>query len=159
MEPTTARTFSIFCAPHAWPNQTKDALLDSPQVLNFISGAVVILCDAIKQDLQKPDSGIAHNIRLSIQQIGENIISNQAVRDLLNQRLSGIAVNLSDQYSEKVIRFISERIHEWDSSVMIDKIENEVGGDLHMIRVNGVVVGAFIGLALGIIRAAVEQLL
>lgn len=140
-------------------NQTKDALLDSPQVLNFISGAVVILCDAIKQDLQKLDSGIAHNIRVSIQQIGENIISNQAVRDLLNQRLSGIAVNLSDQYSEKVIRFISERIHEWDSSVMIDKIENEVGGDLHMIRVNGVVVGAFIGLALGIIRAAVEQLL
>ncbi len=90
-------------------NQTKDALLDSPQVLNFISGAVVILCDAIKQDLEKPDSGIAHNIRVSIQQIGENIISNQAVRDLLNQRLSGIAVNLSDQYSEKVIRFISER--------------------------------------------------
>ncbi|MNV21867.1 hypothetical protein D3C71_1128150 [compost metagenome] len=120
---------------------------------------MVILCDAIKQDLQKPDSGIAQNIRVSIQQIGENIISNQAVRDLLNQRLSGIAVNLSDQYSEKVIRFISERIHEWDSSVMIDKIENEVGGDLHMIRVNGVVVGAFIGLALGIIRAAVEQLL
>ncbi len=63
-------------------NQTKDALLDSPQVLNFISGAVVILCDAIKQDLQKPDSGIAHNIRVSIQQIGENIISNQAVRDV-----------------------------------------------------------------------------
>ncbi len=70
-----------------------------------------------------------------------------------------LAVNLSDQYSEKVIRFISERIHEWDSREMIDKIENEVGGDLHMIRVNGVVVGAFIGLVLGIIRALVENVL
>ena len=39
---------------------------------------------------------------------------------------------------------------------MIDKIEHEVGGDLHMIRVNGVVVGAFIGLILGLIRAAVD---
>jgi len=55
-----------------------------------------------------------------------------------------------------VIHFISERIHEWDSREMIDKIENEVGGDLHMIRVNGVVVGAFIGLTLGIIRALVD---
>ena len=137
-------------------NETKDALLDSPQVLNFISGAVVILCDAIKEDLQKPDSGIAENLRIAIQQVGENIISNASVRELLNKRLSGIAVDLSDQYSEKVIRFISERIHEWDSQEMIDKIENEVGGDLHMIRVNGVVVGAFIGLALGIIRAIVE---
>ena len=140
-------------------NETKDALLDSPQVLNFISGAVVILCDAIKEDLQKPDSGIAENLRIAIQQVGENIISNVSVRELLNKRLSGIAVDLSDQYSEKVIRFISERIHEWDSSEMIDKIENEVGGDLHMIRVNGVVVGACIGLVLGIIRAAVEHLI
>lgn len=140
-------------------NRTKDALLDSPQVLNFISGAVVILCDAIKADLLKPDSGIAQNLRVAIQQVGENIISNPAVRQLLNERMSGLAVNLSDQYSEKVIRFISERIHEWDSREMIDKIENEVGGDLHMIRVNGVVVGAFIGLVLGIIRALVDVLL
>ncbi len=137
-------------------NTAKDALLDSPQVLNFISGAVVILCDAIKADLEKPDSGIAENLRIAIQQVGENIMSNTSVRELLNQRMSALAVDLSDQYSEKVIRFISERIHEWDSREMIDKIENEVGGDLHMIRVNGVVVGAFIGLALGIIRAAVE---
>ncbi|MQW91844.1 DUF445 family protein [Acinetobacter wanghuae] len=137
-------------------NQSKNALLDSPQVLNFISGAVAILCDAIKNDLEQANSGIAENIRIAIQQVGQNIISNPSVRELLNTRLSSIAVDLSDQYSEKIILFISERIHEWDSREMIDKIENEVGGDLHMIRVNGVVVGAFIGMVLGIIRAIVE---
>ncbi|MEG0487708.1 MAG: DUF445 domain-containing protein [Acinetobacter sp.] len=137
-------------------NETKNALLDSPSVLNFITGAVVILCNAIKSDLMKADSGIAMNLRVAIQQVGENLIQNQSVRDLLNDRISGIAVNLSDQYSEKVIRFISQRIHEWDSTEMIAKIENEVGGDLHMIRVNGVVVGAFIGLTLGVIRAVID---
>lgn len=137
-------------------NRAKDALLDSPQVLNFISGAVVILFDAVKHDLQQENSGIAENLRLAIMQVGRNIAENAQVRDLLNARIATMAVTLSDQYSEKVIRFISERIHEWDSQEMIDKIENEVGGDLHMIRVNGVVVGAFIGLALGIIRAIVE---
>ena len=137
-------------------NRAKDALLDSPQVLNFISGAVVILFDAVKHDLQQENSGIAENLRLAIMQVGRNIAENAQVSDLLNARIATMAVTLSDQYSEKVIRFISERIHEWDSQEMIDKIENEVGGDLHMIRVNGVVVGAFIGLALGIIRAIVE---
>jgi uncharacterized membrane-anchored protein YjiN (DUF445 family) len=137
-------------------NRAKDALLDSPQVLNFISGAVVILCDAIKADLQQENSGIAENLRLAIMQVGVNIADNSQVRQLLNTRIATMAITLSDQYSEKVIRFISERIHEWDSREMIDKIENEVGGDLHMIRVNGVVVGAFIGLVLGIIRAIVE---
>ena len=139
-------------------NQAKNALLESPQVLNFISGAVAILFNAIQADLKKTNSGIAENLRVAIQQVGQNIISNASVRELLNTRLSAMAVELSAQYSEKVIRFISERIHEWDSREMIDKIENEVGGDLHMIRVNGVVVGAFIGLALGIIRAIVEWL-
>ena len=137
-------------------NRNKNALLDSPQVLSFISGAVVILCDAIKADLLKADSGIAENLRIALQQVGENMISNTAVRELLNQQMSTMAVSLSDQYSEKVILFISERIHEWDSSEMINKIEHEVGGDLHMIRVNGVVVGAFIGLVLGVIRALVD---
>ena len=137
-------------------NSAKDALLNSPQVLNFISGAVAILCNAVKDDLEKPDSGIALNLRVAIQQVGENLMQNREVRHLLNQRMSSLAVSFSDQYSDRVIHFISERIHEWDSREMIDKIENEVGGDLHMIRVNGVVVGAFIGLTLGIIRALVD---
>lgn len=140
-------------------NDTKNALLSSPHVLNFITGAVVILCDAIKNDLLKANSGIANNLRIAIQQVGESIIQNNAVRELLNEKMSGITINLSDQYSEKVITFISERIHEWDSSEMIGKIENEVGGDLHMIRVNGVVVGAFIGLTLGVIRAIIDVVL
>lgn len=140
-------------------NQTKNALLDSDSVLNFITGAVVILCDAIKADLLKDNSGIAMNLRVAIQQVGENLIENQSVRQLLNERMCEMAIHLSDQYSEKVITFISQRIHEWDSREMIDKIESEVGGDLHMIRVNGVVVGAFIGLTLGVIRAVIDYLI
>ncbi|MBJ9983914.1 DUF445 domain-containing protein [Acinetobacter sp. S40] len=140
-------------------NEGKNALLDSPQVLNFISGAVVILCHAIKQDLLKEDSGIAQNLRVAIEQVGHNLIQNTAVREVLNEKMKGLAITFSDQYSDKIIRYISERIHEWDSREMIAKIENEVGGDLHMIRVNGVVVGAFIGLVLGIIRALVDYML
>lgn len=140
-------------------NTGKDALLDSPQVLNFISGAVVILCNAIKRDLLKPDSGIAENLRVAIQQVGHNLVQNIDVRHVLNERMTGLAITFSHQYSDKIIRYISSRIHEWDSSEMIGKIENEVGGDLHMIRVNGVVVGAFIGLILGIIRALFDYML
>ena len=92
-----------------------------------------------------------------ILQIGKSIEESQEVRDVFNQRIVEIAVQLSQDYGDKVIAFISQRIHEWDSTEMIAKIENEVGGDLHMIRVNGVVVGAFIGLVLGIIRALVDH--
>ena len=140
-------------------NDTKNALLESPQLLNFISSAVTILCDAIKHDLESPNSGIASNLNAVILQIGKSIQESKDVRDVFNQRIIEIAVQLSQDYGDKVIAFISQRIHEWDSSEMIAKIENEVGGDLHMIRVNGVVVGAFIGLILGIIRAVIENVI
>ncbi|KAA8732389.1 DUF445 domain-containing protein [Acinetobacter qingfengensis] len=139
-------------------NQTKDAFLESPQLLNFISSAVTILCQAITKDLQRNDSGLATNLRAVIMQVGESIRDNIEVREVFNQRFSGIATQLSAQYSDKVIRFISQQIHAWDSREMIAKIENEVGGDLHMIRVNGVVVGGFIGLLLGIFRAGFDYL-
>lgn len=140
-------------------NQSKNALLSSPQVLNFISGAAVILCNAIGDDLRKQDSGIAMNLRAALQQIGQSLMNNVKVRDVLNAQVTKLAILFCDQYSDKIITYISERIHEWDSREMIAKIENEVGGDLHMIRVNGVVVGAFIGLILGVIRFVVEKLL
>ncbi|MCF9046125.1 DUF445 domain-containing protein [Acinetobacter nectaris] len=140
-------------------NTGKNALLENPHVLNFMSGAVVILFNAIKEDLLKENSGIAMNMRAAIELVGKNLAENNDVRQLLNTRLITLATYFSDQYSDKVIRFISQRIHEWDSTEMIAKIENSVGGDLHMIRVNGVIVGAFIGLILGVIRALVDYLL
>ncbi|MFB2538243.1 MULTISPECIES: DUF445 domain-containing protein [unclassified Acinetobacter] len=140
-------------------NTLKDSFLNSPQLLSFLGNAVNMLCKSITKDLQQTDSGIANNLQYAIMQLGENIQDNQQVREVFNERLITIATQLSEQYGDKVILFISERIHEWDSSEMIAKIENSVGGDLHMIRVNGVVVGAFIGLILGIIRAIVEHVL
>lgn len=137
-------------------NASKDALLQSPQLVNFISSAIIILFNAIKDDLAKEQSGIAMNIQAAIELVGKNLIDSQEVRHLLNSRLSTLATHFSGQYSDKVIRFISTRIQEWDSTEMIAKIENEVGADLHMIRVNGVLVGAFIGLVLGLIRLAVD---
>ena len=137
-------------------NAGKNTLLDSPQLLDFISSAVGILCQAISEDLQRTPSGIAHNLNAVMMQIGDNITTNRPVREVLNQRISDLATELSRDYSDKIINFISQRIHEWDSREMIDKIETEVGGDLHMIRVNGVVVGGFIGLLLGIIRELVN---
>lgn len=140
-------------------NKHKNALLESPQLLNFLGHATSILCHAITQDIQHKNSGIAANLNAVIMQLGTSIEKNQQVREIFNQHFMRIATELSADYSDKVIAFISQRIHEWDSREMIAKIENEVGGDLHMIRVNGVVVGAFIGLMLGIFRAIFDYLI
>jgi uncharacterized membrane-anchored protein YjiN (DUF445 family) len=139
-------------------NHSKDVLLHNQQLLNFVSSAIQILCQAITQDLQQPQSGLANNLHAMLMQVAHAVADNPEVRQTINQRIATLATQLSAEYSHKIIGFVSQQIHAWDSRQMIAKIEHEVGGDLHMIRVNGVVVGACIGLMLGLFRALFDYL-
>jgi uncharacterized membrane-anchored protein YjiN (DUF445 family) len=136
-------------------NAAKNALADSASVVNFITGAVIILREAIKHDLQRKDSGLASNAKGILLRLGQHLQTNERVRDALNREIEEAAVAFTTDYSDAIILYVSQHIHDWDTRDMISKIETEVGGDLHMIRVNGVVVGSFIGLALGLGRALI----
>lgn len=137
-------------------NASKNALVESESVVNFMTGAVMILREAIKRDLARPDSGLASNVKGVLLRLGENLQTNAKVRASLNHEIEEVVVTFTHDYADAIIDYVSEKIHDWDTSEMIAKIETEVGGDLHMIRVNGVVVGAFIGLLLGVGRMLIE---
>lgn len=139
-------------------NATKNALADSESVVKFMTGAIVIMRDAVKRDLERDDSGLASNIKGVLMRLGEHLQTNERVRTLLNHEIEEAVVTFTTDYADAIIAYVSEKIHDWDTREMIAKIETEVGGDLHMIRVNGVVVGAFIGLLLGLGKVAVAHL-
>jgi len=136
-------------------NSAKIALADSASVVSFVTGALVILRDAIKRDLERKDSGLATNMKGVLLRLGQQLQTNQRVRAALNKEIEDAAVAFTSDYADAIILYVSQQIHDWDTREMIAKIETEVGGDLHMIRVNGVVVGAFIGLLLGVGRALI----
>lgn len=136
-------------------NATKNALADSASVVSFVTGTIVILRDAIKRDLERQDSGLASNMKGVLLRLGQQLQTNKRVRAALNKEIEDVAVAFTSDYADAIILYVSQQIHDWDTREMIAKIETEVGGDLHMIRVNGVVVGAFIGLLLGIGRALI----
>lgn len=138
-------------------NAMKDALADSPAVVNFVTSAIMVLRDAVKADLQRENSGVAANLRGALLRLGRHLQDNHHVRVALNAEIEDLVVVFADEYADAVILYVSARIHEWDTREMIAKIETEVGGDLHMIRVNGVVVGSFIGLLLGIAKTLIEH--
>lgn len=139
-------------------NATKNSLADTASVVSFVSGTIVILRDAIKKDLERKDSGMASNIKGILLRMGNQLQNNQRVRQALNQEIEEAAVVFASDYADAIIVYVSQQIHDWDTSEMITKIETEVGGDLHMIRVNGVVVGAAIGLILGMGRALIGHI-
>lgn len=139
-------------------NAAKNALTESESMVSFMTGAVVILREAVKRDLERPDSGLASNFKGILLRLGEQLQHNDRVRKVLNREIEDAVVTFTTDYADAIIAYVSEKIHDWDTREMIAKIETEVGGDLHMIRVNGVVVGAFIGLLLGGARAVIDHL-
>lgn len=139
-------------------NNAKNMLVDSEASVRFMTGALSILREAIKKDLQSEDSGIADNLQGILVRFGEKLEQDKRVRATLNQEIEDAIISFAENYADNIIGYIRDKIHEWDTREMIEKIETEVGGDLHMIRVNGVVVGAFIGLLLGLGRVIFDSL-
>lgn len=139
-------------------NNAKNMLVESEASVRFMTGAISILREAIKKDLESDDSGIAENLHGILVRLGEKLAGDERVRAALNQEIEEAIISFADNYAENIIAYVRDKIHDWDTREMIEKIETEVGGDLHMIRVNGVVVGAFIGLLLGLGRVIFDSL-
>ncbi|WP_410211481.1 DUF445 domain-containing protein [Aquirhabdus sp.] len=134
----------------------KQSLVQSPTVVAFGFHIYESIMQGIIEDLQSEQSAISRSLQGLMMRIGNQLASDIAVRQALNHEIAQFAEYAANRYADTVIQYISEQIHNWDTRDMIGKIESEVGGDLHMIRVNGVVVGFMIGIILGLVRFAIE---
>jgi uncharacterized membrane-anchored protein YjiN (DUF445 family) len=134
----------------------KQALVQSPTVIAFGFHIYQSMMQGIIEDLESSQSAISHNLQGLMMRIGTQLSQDTIVRQAINLEIAQFAEYAANRYADTVIQYVSEQIHNWDTRDMIDKIESEVGGDLHMIRVNGVVVGFMIGIILGLVRFAIE---
>ena len=70
------------------------------------------------------------------------------VVETLNRRLRALLSEISGRHGRDVGNLISETIRSWDTSTVVEKLEQSVGPDLQYIRINGTVIGGLIGLAI-----------
>jgi uncharacterized membrane-anchored protein YjiN (DUF445 family) len=134
----------------------KQSMVNSPTIVAFGVHVYESIMQGIIDDLETEQSALSHNLQGLMIRIGGQLQQDIAVRQAINHEITEFAEYAASRYADTAILYISEQIHNWDTRDMIAKIESEVGGDLHMIRVNGVVVGFVIGIILGLVRFAIE---
>lgn len=134
----------------------KNDLLNNETVTRFVLLVTNNIRDNIIQDLESSDSSIAYSLERLAVQIARALSEDASTRSSINLEIANIAEFAAERYADAIIAYIRVQIQAWDTEFMIDKIESEVGGDLHMIRINGVVVGAMIGLILGSVQFAIN---
>jgi len=102
----------------------------------------------LKEDLDSPNSRVRLKITESGQWLGQALEQDEKLRASLNLQMETVAARMAPDFAEFLTRHISDTVKSWDARDMSRQIELNIGKDLQFIRINGTLVGAFIGLIL-----------
>lgn len=94
------------------------------------------------------DDGTPNAIGTLLTSLGAHLLTNEAARADLEQRITDLASSLVEEHGAEVASLIEHTVAGWDPDLAADRIELAVGRDLQYIRLNGTLVGGLAGLAL-----------
>jgi uncharacterized membrane-anchored protein YjiN (DUF445 family) len=105
----------------------------------------------ILDDTANPHSEIKRRLFRTIYSLSNSLLNDPKVRRRLNNYIYEAATNLIISNRTTISQTIQQTISNWDEKTVVDKLEVQVGRDLQFIRINGTLVGGFVGLLLHII--------
>lgn len=131
--------------------------VDGPDFDDFITTFVTGLQKAIKQDVDQGTGQVSFFIQDTITALVHLLEENPKEIEKLNEDIAGLAGHIVTRFESVVTNFIYETILSWDEDELVELIENEVGNDLQFIRINGTVLGGFIGGILFLVEKMIQM--
>lgn len=95
-----------------------------------------------------PDSTLRRKVAENVQQLGERLRDDPAMRGKVDGWIDRGARYLVGNYSAEISTLVTDTVARWDADEASKKIELQVGRDLQFIRINGTVVGSLAGLTI-----------
>lgn len=125
------------------------------EVQDYINGIWDEIKLSITNDINKgEESSIKNNIANLIQTFGNGIKEDSVMIDKINNFIKNDLLSVLLNNKKVIGDLISSTVKSWDGKEVSEKLELEIGKDLQYIRINGTLVGGFIGLVI----YGVEQL-
>ena len=126
----------------------KGEVLANPAVGEFTN----TLWESARQGLLKatrdPKGALAGQLGDMLVQIGTTLQSDARLARQINRFARRAIVGAAASYGDQIVTLVSDTVRSWDTSTVTDRIEQAVGRDLQYIRINGTLVGGFVGLVL-----------
>ena len=125
------------------------------EVQDYVNGIWDEIKLSITSDLDKGDqSSIKNNVTSLVQTFGNGIKEDTVMLDKINNFIKVDLLSMLLNNKKVIGDLISSTVKSWDGKEVSEKLELEIGKDLQYIRINGTLVGGFIG----ILIYAVERL-
>ena len=122
----------------------KNRLLDDPEVAAWLAAAWNRLSHQLMQEFSDPRSNARatiHSVVLAVAHAMQEDVFVRTRIDTVTQRL----VMQLFQWRGEIGLLIAEVVRNWDARTVSDRLELVLGSDLQYIRINGTIVGAFVG--------------
>jgi uncharacterized membrane-anchored protein YjiN (DUF445 family) len=100
---------------------------------------------ALEEDAKKPHGRSVAVIETALASLGDVLDRDAAARDKVNAAVQGLVLRVLPMAQAELAGFIGRVVGAWDAATITDKLELRVGKDLQYIRVNGTLVGFFLG--------------
>ncbi|MDJ0858807.1 MAG: DUF445 domain-containing protein [Dinoroseobacter sp.] len=110
-----------------------------------IGEAMEDVLEGVLKRLEDDPDATARLIGQAIQSAATDLSRNPVHLAYLDAQLSRSLVPALSTLRPSIATYIAQTIKEWDSELLVDRIEREVGRDLQFIRINGAVLGALVG--------------
>lgn len=88
----------------------------------------------------------------------DEFIGDKDLQKKFDKIIKNLIANLLDEYREQIPTMIRERLDKFSDDELTDFVEGHVSDDLQMIRINGSVCGAMVGMFLYIVAQIIEHL-
>ncbi|WP_426265654.1 DUF445 domain-containing protein [Sphingomonas sp. LHG3443-2] len=94
------------------------------------------------------DAVLAGRMGEVLRSAGTTLESDPRIRRAVNQFVRRAAAGMAASYGGSIVSLVSDTIRGWDARTVTERLESAVGRDLQYIRINGTLVGGFVGLVL-----------
>ncbi|GAA3996337.1 DUF445 domain-containing protein [Sphingomonas humi] len=97
---------------------------------------------------RNPDAALAGRMGEVLRSAGTTLEGDPRIRNAVNQFVRRAAAGMAASYGGSIVSLVSDTIRGWDARTVTERLESAVGRDLQYIRINGTLVGGFVGLVL-----------
>lgn len=135
-------------------DEGREHFAESGEFAESVDMAISSVLSKIEQGLEEAPDQAADLIAQAIRDFAQSLLDQPDLEQQLNQRLVVGMEAVLDQIRPAIVNYITRVIEDWDSEELVARMENEVGRDLQFIRINGAVLGAFVGGVLFLVTRA-----
>lgn len=123
----------------------KEEIILNPILHRYIERVWDDIKEIVYRDIKNPDSKTKSYLFSFFQSLSTKLLEETQIRIKINSWIINAVVHILENNKKAISNLISEQVKKWDTKTMTDLIELQVGKDIQYIRINGTIIGGFIG--------------